>query len=263
MQSITHPPLSWIEEHEPLPDPADAWGPESRAPGLLAAGDDLSTQRLREAYSNGIFPWYSQSQPVLWWSTDPRMVLMVDQFRIHHSFKKTLASFIKNSSCEIRFNSDFSTVIQNCAQRPAKKAQTLNAESTHKQEATGGTWILPQMQTTYQEAHQEGFAHSVETWIDGALVGGLYCVSLGKAVFGESMFSLQKDASKIALAALVAFCRAHQIVMIDCQQNTSHLASLGAKEMPRARFIESIKISQQEPAPEWVFLKDYWHELFD
>lgn len=119
------------------------------------------------------------------------------------------------------------------------------------------------MQTTYQEAHQEGFAHSVETWIDGALVGGLYCVSLGKAVFGESMFSLQKDASKIALAALVAFCRAHQIVMIDCQQNTSHLASLGAKEMPRARFIESIKISQQEPAPEWVFLKDYWHELFD
>ena len=157
---------------------------------------------------------------------------MVDQFRIHHSFKKTLASFIKNSSCEIRFNSDFSTVIQNCAQ------------------------------STYQEAHQEGFAHSVETWIDGALVGGLYCVSLGKAVFGESMFSLQKDASKIALAALVAFCRAHQIVMIDCQQNTSHLASLGAKEMPRARFIESIKISQQEPAPEWVFLKDYWHELF-
>ena len=118
------------------------------------------------------------------------------------------------------------------------------------------------MKTTYCQAHAEGLAHSVETWVDGELVGGLYCVSLGKAVFGESMFSLQKDASKIALAALVAFCRANGVVMIDCQQNTAHLASLGAKEITRTQFIESINRSQTLPTPPWKFQEDFWKNLF-
>jgi len=263
LQSKPHPHINWIEEDEPLPEPESAWDQSSRAPGLVAAGEDLSTKRLREAYVKGIFPWYSESQPVLWWSTDPRMVLMVDHFKIHHSFKKTLTAFIKNPSCEIRIDSDFARVIQNCALRPAKPK--AGEDQTPKDEHTQspGTWILPQMQDVYCAAHLEGFTHSVETWIGGVLVGGLYCVSFGKAVFGESMFSLQKDASKIALAALVAFCRANKIVMIDCQQNTDHLASLGAKEIPRTRFIESIKISQTEQAPDWQFKRDYWQTLLE
>lgn len=200
---------------------------------------------------------------------------MVDQFRIHHSFKKTLSSFIKNPNCEIRIDSDFSSVIQNCAQRPAKRLQASSSSSSTStssnleanksaltQSASAGTWILPQMKTTYCQAHAEGLAHSVETWVDGELVGGLYCVSLGKAVFGESMFSLQKDASKIALAALVAFCRANGVVMIDCQQNTAHLASLGAKEITRTQFIESINRSQTLPTPPWKFQEDFWKNLF-
>lgn len=187
---------------------------------------------------------------------------MVDEFRIHHSFKKTLSSFIKNPNCEIRIDSDFASVIKNCAQRPAKRLQASNASPTFTSTASPGTWILPQMQTTYCQAHLEGFAHSVETWVDGELVGGLYCVGLGKAVFGESMFSLQKDASKVALAALVAFCRANGVVMIDCQQNTAHLASLGAKEIPRAQFIESINRSQTLLTPAWKFQEDFWKNLF-
>jgi len=186
------------------------------------------------------------------------MVLKVDQFRIHHSFKKTLLAFTKNPNCEIRIDSAFSTVIKNCALRPSKKVQSGDTPL----EDPPGTWILPEMQTTYCEAHAQGLAHSVETWVGGVLVGGLYCVSIGKAVFGESMFSLQKDVSKIALAALVAFCRANGIVMIDCQQNTGHLASLGAREIPRATFLDSIKISQDEPAPDWQFQTDFWQKLF-
>ena len=196
------------------------------------------------------------------------MVLKVDQFRIHHSFKKTLSAFIKNPSCEIRMDSAFSKVIQNCALRPPKIQSASRLEHSQpsnqghpEPEELSGTWILPQIQTTYCAANREGFAHSVETWIDGVLVGGLYCVSLGKAVYGESMFSLQKDTSKIALAALVAFCKTHQIVMIDCQQNTSHLASLGAREMPRSEFIESIKITQTQVSPTWTFKPEFWRQL--
>jgi len=196
------------------------------------------------------------------------MVLKVDQFRIHHSFKKTLSAFIKNPSCEIRIDSAFSKVIQNCALRPPKtptgkplEHSQQTAPGQPEPEELTGTWILPQIQTAYCAANREGFAHSVETWIDGVLVGGLYCVSLGKAVYGESMFSLQKDTSKIALAALVAFSRANQIVMIDCQQNTNHLASLGAREMPRSEFLESIKITQTQVSPTWIFRTEFWKEL--
>ena len=257
------PALPWIEADEPLPLASTAWGVDSRAPGLLAAGLDLSPSRIREAYSKGIFPWFSESQPVLWWSTDPRMVLMGDQFRIHRSFKKTLNAFILNPNCEIRIDSDFKKVIENCALRPPKtdsskvKAQS-NSTGTSGTSETTGTWIVPQMQTVYAQAHLEGFVHSVETWENNQLVGGLYCVSLGKAVYGESMFSLQKDASKIALAALVAFSIANGIAMIDCQQNTPHLSSLGAAQIPRSRFLELAALAQSERPPQWEFSPDYW-----
>ncbi len=237
---------------EPLPLAHSAWGAGTNAPGLVAAGQDLSPERLREAYSKGIFPWFSQSQPVLWWSTEPRMVLMVDEFRIHRSFKKTLTAFISNPNCEIRMDTAFTRVIENCAQRKSK----TGAENT-----TSGTWIVPQMQSVYGQAHAQGFVHSVETWIDNELVGGLYCVCLGKAVYGESMFSLKKDVSKIALAALVAFSKASGIAMIDCQQNTSHLSSLGAREIPRSRFLEMSEQFQSLESPRWQFSPDYWRVL--
>ena len=269
------PALPWIEADEPLPLANTAWGEDSRAPGLLAAGLDLSPSRIREAYSKGIFPWFSESQPVLWWSTDPRMVLMVNQFRIHRSFKKTLNAFILSPNCEVRIDSDFKRVIENCAQRPPKtdsskvttqgnstggglSAGTSGTSGANATTATTSTWILPQMQSVYAQAHREGFVHSVETWENNQLVGGLYCVSLGKAVYGESMFSLQKDASKIALAALVAFSIANGIHMIDCQQNTSHLSSLGAAEIPRSKFLELAALAQNESSPQWQFSTDYW-----
>jgi len=151
-------------------------------------------------------------------------------------------------------DSAFAKVIEKCAQRAPKTGEENQKGST-------GTWIVPEMQKVYGLAHAEGFVHSVETWIDNELVGGLYCVCLGKAVFGESMFSLQKDVSKIALAALVAFSKASGIVMIDCQQNTSHLSSLGAKEIPRSRFIEMSKQFQSEEPPNWKFSPDFWLEL--
>ncbi|MBN4841548.1 leucyl/phenylalanyl-tRNA--protein transferase, partial [Citrobacter braakii] len=165
------------------------------------------------AYSNGIFPWYSTGQPVLWWSPDPRMVLHVDEFRVRRSFRKVLHRFLKDPRCEVRIDSAFGDVIRACARTPRP--------------GQDGTWIVPDMQAAYRALHRAGHAHSVEAWWDGELVGGLYLVNLGRAVFGESMFTHRRDASKMALAALVAACRAWGVALIDCQQQTRHLASLG------------------------------------
>ena len=173
-------------------------GKRSSTPGLLAAGGGLSVQRLVEAYSQGIFPWYSQGQPVLWWSTDPRMVLLPDKFKVSASLKKSLKRFSNSPGCEIKMDSAFLTVIENC--------------SGIEREGQGGTWITREMIHAYHQLHLAGFAHSVETWQDGVLVGGLYLVNLGRAVFGESMFTFQTDASKIALSALVAFAKHHQLL---------------------------------------------------
>jgi leucyl/phenylalanyl-tRNA---protein transferase len=214
--------LPWVDDDEPLPPASQALPAGSEAPGLLAAGGELSVQRLEEAYRHGIFPWFSQGQPVLWWSPDPRMVLPVERFKVSRSLRKTLQRFIHTPGCEVRFDSAFDQVIKACASTP--------------RDGQNGTWILPVMQQAYSAWHRAGRVHSVETWVDGRLVGGLYAVSIGRMVFGESMFSTQTDASKIALAALVAFCRAHQVQAIDCQQNTGHLASLGAGEVPRHEF---------------------------
>lgn len=241
--------LYWLgDDATPLPPTSHALGEGSSAPGLLAAGGRLSLQRLDEAYRHGVFPWYSEGQPVLWWAPDPRMVLWTDEFKLGRSLRKTVQRFLRSPGCEIRFDSAFDRVIAACA-------GTLR-------EGQPGTWILPPMQRAYSAWHRAGAAHSVETWVGGRLVGGLYGVNLGRMFFGESMFSHATDSSKIALAALVAFCRAESIPMIDCQQNTQHLASLGAREIPRAEFERHLahNLGAQAP-PRWSYDAAHWARL--
>lgn len=241
------PSLPWLAPGQDFPPADQAWGESSPAPGLLAAGGVLDVETLCNAYAHGIFPWFSEGQPILWWSTSPRMTLEVRNFRLHRSLKKTLLKFQSTQGCEIRMDTAFDQVIQAC--------------SSSKRTGQGGTWILPVMVDAYCALHRAGFAHSVETWVNGELAGGLYCIVLGKAVFGESMFSRQADASKIALAALVAFCRHHGIHQIDCQQNTKHLASMGAREMTRDRFIREMAVAQSHTTPAWHFAPLYWRQL--
>ena len=239
--------LPWLQPGDPFPDPSLAWDQKQPAPGLLAAGGALDVDSLRRAYTRGIFPWFSEGQPILWWSTDPRMVLFTDEFKLHRSLRKTVTRFALDPRCEIRFDSDFDSVIRACASsdRPGQS----------------GTWIVPAMVEAYRRLHRAGQAHSVETWMDGRMVGGLYCVVMGRAVFGESMFTRVPDASKIALAALVAWCRLAQVDMIDCQQNTRHLASLGAREIPRAEFVQQVENQAQREATRWQFEPVYWNSL--
>jgi leucyl/phenylalanyl-tRNA---protein transferase len=245
------PPLqiTWLDdEHAPLPPAGQALGRSSDAPGLLAAGGKLTLRRLHEAYSHGVFPWFSQGQPVLWWSPDPRMVLPVAQFKISRSLRKTLRRFIASPGCEVRIDSAFETVIRACSQMP--------------RDGQDGTWIVPEMIQAYSAWHRAGQVHSVETWIDGELAGALYGVGIGRMFFGESMFARRTDASKIALAALVAFCRAHRIELIDCQQNTGHLASLGAREIARSAFIAHLGQSLGQSAPrDWTYDPALWAQL--
>ena len=211
--------LNWIDDGIPLPPASSAQGPDSEAPGLVAAGGRLTTERLDEAYRHGIFPWYGAGQPVLWWSPDPRMELPVAEFRLSHSLRKTLRRFRRTPGFELRFDSAFERVIDACARTPRP--------------GQDGSWIVPAMVDAYTDWNRDGCVHSVETWIGGELVGGLYFVAIGRMCFGESMFSHRTDASKIALAGLVAACRARAITLIDCQQNTPHLASFGAREISR------------------------------
>jgi leucyl/phenylalanyl-tRNA--protein transferase len=247
--SIQKNNIPWIEESDPLPPAHSACSDEaSGLKGLVAAGGGLSVERLLEAYSHGMFPWYSEGQPVLWWSPTPRMVLEVENFKLHRSLRKTLQKFTQTPSASVTFDTAFDRVIEHCA--------------AFEREGQNGTWILEDMVSAYQALHRAGFAHSVETWIEGELVGGLYCVSIGKAVFGESMFALQTDASKIALSALVAFAKQHGITWIDCQQNTKHLAFLGAHEIPQAAFLQSVDKAVTQTAPTWEFLPLYWKNLF-
>jgi len=239
--------LPWLNPGDLLPDPRSAWGEADPVPGLLAAGGALDVHSLLRAYGQGVFPWFSDGQPILWWCPEPRMTLATDGFRLHRSLRKTVHRFRNDHRCEIRIDHDFRRVIEACSRsdRPGQN----------------GTWIVPEMVEAYVALHRAGHAHSVETWINDQLVGGLYCVSIGRAVFGESMFTLQPDASKIALAALVALCRHGHIKLIDCQQNTGHLASLGATEMPREQFLEHLARATTEAAPHWHFEPVYWTEL--
>jgi leucyl/phenylalanyl-tRNA--protein transferase len=240
-------PIPWLMPGDAFPPVEQAWGHDAPVPGLLAAGGALDVDSLRRAYQHGIFPWFSTGQPILWWSTNPRMVLRTDAFRLHRSLRKTIANFQGNKSAEVRFDTAFNDVVRACAGSPRP--------------GQSGTWIVDDMVRAYQALHQAGSAHSVEVWIDEQLAGGLYCVAIGQAVFGESMFTRVPDASKIALAALVCFCRAHGIPLVDCQQNTRHLASLGAHEIPRTDFCAEVALNALKPAPTWEFDPVYWKLL--
>lgn len=240
--------LNWIDDDDALPPTTLALGPHSEAPGLLAAGGSLTPQRLEEAYRHGVFPWFSQDQPVLWWSPDPRMVLPVSCFKVSRSLAKTLRRFAGDPTCEVRFDSAFARVIDACAHTPRR--------------GQNGTWIVPAMVAAYRRWHRLGRVHSVETWVEGRLAGGLYCVAIGRMVYGESMFAWAADASKIALAALVAFCRWHGAALIDCQQNTAHLASLGAHEMPRLPFEQHVsRASGEADIGPWTYDRSLWRQL--
>lgn len=239
--------IPWLEPETPLPRPESAQEKGSELAGVVAAGGGLSTQRLVEAYRQGIFPWYSEGQPILWWSPDPRMVLKTADFKLHRSLRRTLQRFIHDPSCEVRIDSAFAEVIHHCA-HSSRQGQL-------------GTWIVKDMIVAYQALHEAGLAHSVETWVQGRLVGGLYCVAIGHAVFGESMFTEQSDASKIALAALVAFACEKGIDWIDCQQNTRHLTSLGGHEMPRSAFLTQLCATNKEATFAWRFDPSYWSKL--
>jgi leucyl/phenylalanyl-tRNA--protein transferase len=237
--------LNWIDDSTALPPASTALGPDTDAPGLVAAGGRVTPERLLEAYSQGIFPWYSAGQPVLWWSPDPRMVLPVAGFRVSHSLHKTLRRFLRTPGCTVRFDSAFEQVMHACA--------------TTAREGQDGTWIVPAMVDAYTAWHETGYVHSVETWVDGHLVGGLYFVAIGGMCFGESMFAHRTDASKIALAALVAACRARGVALIDCQQNTRHLASLGAHEMPRDAFLAHVQQAVRlQPPADWTYDESAW-----
>lgn len=240
--------IPWLEPDTPFPDTTLALGPETDAPGLLAAGADLTPQRLEAAYRRGIFPWFSQGQPVLWWTTDPRMVLPVNEFKVHRSFRKALNKFLRTPGCEVRIDSAFEQVAAACADTP--------------RDGQSGTWILPDMQAVYSQWHRLGRVHSFETWMDGQLVGGLYGVSIGRMFYGESMFAWRTDASKIALAALVCFCRANGIELIDCQQQTTHLASLGARPISRDDFEAHLRgVVDQSPPEVWAYDDVLWSQL--
>ena len=232
---------------DPFPPVSRSWGAESDAPGLLAAGGALDVETLSEAYARGIFPWFNEKQPTLWWSPDPRMVLHTQEFKIHPSLKKTLRRFAQDKDCEIRVDSNFAGVIRECAQAP--------------RDGQSGTWIVPAMVEAYLDFHHAGYAHSVETWVKGELVAGLYFVAMGRAVFGESMFTHVRDGSKIALAALVAICRANEVPQLDCQQVTAHLARLGARPVARSEFLGTMQAARTQTPVSWEFSADCWKYL--
>jgi leucyl/phenylalanyl-tRNA--protein transferase len=199
--------------------------------GIVAYGGDLSPSRLMLAYRMGIFPWYSINDPILWWSPDPRLILELGDFKLSRSLRKKISQF------EIRFDSAFSEVIRECATAPRR--------------GQNGSWIVPEMIEAYENLHALGYAHSVEAYHNGALVGGLYGVSLGKVFCGESMFAKVSDASKVALAVLVEYLKRREFDFIDCQVPTVHLKSLGAKEISRSVFLERLAktsiVSSEEP----------------
>jgi len=215
-----------------FPDPNHA-----EKDGLIAFGGDLNPQRVLSAYSQGIFPWYSPGEPILWWSPDPRFILFPNKFHIPKSLSKT----IRKTDFTITMDQAFVTVIHECADIRNKNGC--------------GTWITSKMIQAYSKLYEMGFAHSVETWMDGELVGGLYGISLGRMFAGESMFFRKSNASKIALVALVTFVRSYQFDFIDCQMHTSHLKNFGAENIPRNDFLRllSNSLKHDHLQGRWVY----------
>lgn len=220
--------IVWLTAH----DPPECFPPAERAlrepDGLLAAGGDLSVARLLAAYRRGIFPWYSPGQPILWWSPDPRAILEPGELRLSRSLRKA----IRNRGYETRLDYAFAEVLTACGS-PALRPQ--------------GTWISDEMIAAYTELHELGYAHSVETWHEGHLVGGLYGVTIGRVFCGESMFSLERDASKVALQRLCTELIHRGYTFIDCQMSTPHLESLGARPVPRRQYLERLKVEGALP----------------
>ncbi|MDR2881972.1 MAG: leucyl/phenylalanyl-tRNA--protein transferase [Azoarcus sp.] len=211
--------IPWLDSSDDFPDPSSALEEPN---GLLAAGGELSPQWLLAAYRRGIFPWYNVGDPILWWSPNPRLVLFPHEIRIHRSLRRIL----RQRRFEVRIDTDFSAVITACAK---------------PRESGAGTWILPAMQVAYHRMFELGYAHSVECWLKGQLVGGLYGMALGRVFFGESMFSLETDASKVALVHLAKLLVAEDFAMIDCQMSTAHLLSMGAREISRNEFCAGLE----------------------
>ena len=211
--------VPWIESALDFPSVNTALAEPN---GLLCVGADLAPQTIIAAYSRGIFPWFSDNQPILWWSPDPRMVLFPAEFKV----SKSLAKTVNRKQFEIRFDSAFAEVISACSE---------------PRQQDGGTWIVPEMQVAYAQLHALGVAHSIESWRDGKLVGGLYGLALGRMFFGESMFARETDASKVALVALVDKLKRDGFELIDCQQETGHLASFGARPIARDNFVQRLK----------------------
>jgi leucyl/phenylalanyl-tRNA--protein transferase len=227
--------IPWLQGDAPFPDIETALADPN---GLLAAGDDLSAERLLAAYRRGIFPWFSAGQPVLWWSPAPRMVLFPAELKVSRS----LAKVLRNSAYEIRFDTVFQDVMRACAApRPGQH----------------GTWITDDMVNAYARLHSLGYAHSVETWVEGELAGGLYGIAIGGMFYGESMFMRRRDASKIALVQLVRQLATRGFGMIDCQMRTGHLASLGGREIPRPEFSQRLAelINYPLPTGHWTASK--------
>lgn len=228
--------LPFLKPDEPFPPTSQALTAAQGANGLLAGGADLSVPRLIEAYTHGIFPWFSEGEPILWWSPSPRMVLQTADFKVSRSLRKTARAASASPNWQFTMDTAFQQVIEACAQ---------------PRDGQPGTWIVPDMQQAYLRLHKQGYAHSIESWFDGELAGGLYCVAIGQMVFGESMFSRRPDASKMALFHLVEWLLHRGVKVIDCQQNTRHLASLGAREVTREQFEKWVFEGTQQPALPW------------
>lgn len=225
--------LPWLNPDDPFPPVENAL----REPnGLLCAGLDLSPERILDAYCHGLFPWFNPGEPVLWWSPNPRMVLFPSELRISRSLRRRM----KQGGYEIRVDTRFQEVMQACAE---------------PRDGQSGTWIVPAMLGAYTRLHQMGYAHSVETWMSDELVGGLYGIAIGRMFYGESMFSRKTDASKLALAHLCRQLDAWGFGLIDCQMETSHLASMGARPIPRKAFIQEVQrlIKLESVSSPWRF----------
>ncbi len=235
--------IAWLGPHDPFTNPLLEPDPDPSVPGLIAVSERIYPGQLTRAYQQGIFPWYSDNQPVLWWSPDPRMVLKPTEFKCSASLQKIIRGFCQNSAAQLLVDVDFGMVIRSCA--------------TSIRKDQDGTWITHEIMDAYTALYEQGNAHSIALMEDGQLTGGLYCVAFGGMVFGESMFSRKPNASKIALAALSAWCLQNQVAMIDCQQETAHLRSMGANPMPRRDFLAQLQtsINQTKIERNWTFDK--------
>lgn len=230
--------VPWLGVDDPFPDVEHALGEASGLGGLLAAGADLSPQRLLQAYRAGIFPWYSDRQPILWWSPDPRMVLMLRELYVPYSLLKTIRRHARDGTLTLRMDTAFDNVVERC--RSAER------------DGQTGTWITDDIACGYGALHRQGDAHSFEAWQGDRLVGGGYGVSIGRMFYGESMFTDVPDASKVALVGLASVLDGAGFEMIDCQQNTRHLASFGAREIPRALFCAHVRaLTRAQRTAQW------------